>query len=279
MNERQRAALRARLMVLDSDDQTAAMLAMRDSIRKLESQVRELQLKLSGMSRPRCAAPATSEPPGRRRPKPAPPSPNRPEPRRRSPRSPSPTPGARKRPSPPRPGRATVRAARRRNRRAAAAEDASRVGASRRRANAARTPARPRPDATPRPSNAQPVVRVGMDAPGAARRRSRCCSALWLLARRRAASAARGRGVLRAARGRGAHRDRRRVRAGASTGRAAAARGDVGSQPDVSAPAPLLATDAHPARGQRRAAPALRRGALPRDRATARSCSPIPPPS
>ena len=57
MDERQRAALRARLTVLDSDDQTAAMLALQDSIRRLESRVSELQLRLASLPPP--AAPAT----------------------------------------------------------------------------------------------------------------------------------------------------------------------------------------------------------------------------
>ncbi len=77
MNEPQRAALRARLMVLDSDDQTAAMLAMQDSIRRLETQVSELQLKLTGMPTPAApvveppAAKAESAPPPKAEPAPA----------------------------------------------------------------------------------------------------------------------------------------------------------------------------------------------------------------
>ena len=67
MDDRKRAALRERLLVLEGDDRTAAMLAMRDRIRRLESQVSELQLKLAAMPAavaPRIlpAAPATPRP-------------------------------------------------------------------------------------------------------------------------------------------------------------------------------------------------------------------------
>ena len=66
MNERQREELRARLALLDADDQTAAMLAMRDSIRRLETQVSELQLRLarapSALAPPPEAVPAKPAP-------------------------------------------------------------------------------------------------------------------------------------------------------------------------------------------------------------------------
>ena len=54
--------LRERLVMLDADDQVAAMLSLRNSLKQLEAQVAELQLKLSEMPRawrrPRCSAPA-----------------------------------------------------------------------------------------------------------------------------------------------------------------------------------------------------------------------------
>lgn len=49
IDDRMRAQLRERLLVLDSDDQVAALLAMRDSLKRLETRVAELQLKLAGM--------------------------------------------------------------------------------------------------------------------------------------------------------------------------------------------------------------------------------------
>ena len=49
VDDRMRAQLRDRLLVLDADDQVAAVLALRDSVRQLESRVAELQLKLAGM--------------------------------------------------------------------------------------------------------------------------------------------------------------------------------------------------------------------------------------
>ncbi len=64
INDRQRAQLRDRLLVLDADDQVAALLALRNSVRQLESRVSELQLKLAGMPsafpapRPESAKPA-----------------------------------------------------------------------------------------------------------------------------------------------------------------------------------------------------------------------------
>jgi hypothetical protein len=47
LNPRQRAELRERLRVLDADDRTAEMLAMRDTIRKLEARIADMELKLS----------------------------------------------------------------------------------------------------------------------------------------------------------------------------------------------------------------------------------------
>ncbi len=49
IDDRMRAQLRDRLLVLDADDQVAAVLALRNSVRQLESRVAELQLKLAGM--------------------------------------------------------------------------------------------------------------------------------------------------------------------------------------------------------------------------------------
>ena len=62
MDDRKRAELRERQMVLDVDDQVAAVLELRHSVRQLESKVAELQLKLAGMPSvfppPKQAAPA-----------------------------------------------------------------------------------------------------------------------------------------------------------------------------------------------------------------------------
>ena len=49
IDDRMRAQLRDRQLVLDADDQVAAVLALRNSVRQLESKVAELQLKLAGM--------------------------------------------------------------------------------------------------------------------------------------------------------------------------------------------------------------------------------------
>jgi Tfp pilus assembly protein FimV len=48
-DDKTRAVLRERLRLLDSDDQVAAMLSMRDNLRRLEARVAELQLKLATM--------------------------------------------------------------------------------------------------------------------------------------------------------------------------------------------------------------------------------------
>ena len=47
LDARQRAELRERLRVLDADDRTAEMLAMRDTIRRLEARIADMELKLS----------------------------------------------------------------------------------------------------------------------------------------------------------------------------------------------------------------------------------------
>ena len=73
VDERVRSQLRERLLVLDSDDQVAALLAMRNSLRQLESRVNELQLKLAAMP-PSLATARPAEPPPVVTPAPAPPA-------------------------------------------------------------------------------------------------------------------------------------------------------------------------------------------------------------
>ena len=51
-DDKSRALLRERLRLLDSDDQVAAMLSMRDNLRRLEARVAELQLKLATTTAP-----------------------------------------------------------------------------------------------------------------------------------------------------------------------------------------------------------------------------------
>jgi pilus assembly protein FimV len=65
IDDRSRAQLRERLLVLDADDQVAALLALKNSVKQLESRVAELQLKLSGMpsSFPPREAPKPAEAP------------------------------------------------------------------------------------------------------------------------------------------------------------------------------------------------------------------------
>lgn len=80
IDERTRAQLREHLLVLDADDQVAALLSMRHSLKQLEGRVAELQLKLSTLPAARAApAPATqaSTPPP---PELAPPQPEMPKP-------------------------------------------------------------------------------------------------------------------------------------------------------------------------------------------------------
>jgi hypothetical protein len=62
IDDRSRAQLRERLTMLDADDQVAVLLALRNSVRQLESRVAELQLKLSGMPAS-FPPPKTAEPP------------------------------------------------------------------------------------------------------------------------------------------------------------------------------------------------------------------------
>jgi len=49
VDDRTRTQLRERLLILDADDQVAALLSMRHSLRQLEGRVAELQLKLSAL--------------------------------------------------------------------------------------------------------------------------------------------------------------------------------------------------------------------------------------
>src|SRR5439155_1397071 len=49
IDDRKRSQLRDRLLLLDADDQVAAVLALRNSVKQLETRVAELQLKLAGM--------------------------------------------------------------------------------------------------------------------------------------------------------------------------------------------------------------------------------------
>ena len=72
LDDSARARLRERLMVLDNDDQVAALLALRDSVKRLEGRVADLQLKLSGIPAVLSAMPPKAEtPPPRVEPPPA----------------------------------------------------------------------------------------------------------------------------------------------------------------------------------------------------------------
>lgn len=62
LDDASRAKLRARQLVLDADDQVAAFLALRDNVRRLESRVEELQLRLSRMPTAPAAPPAAALP-------------------------------------------------------------------------------------------------------------------------------------------------------------------------------------------------------------------------
>ncbi len=57
-----RSRLRERLLVLDADDQVAALLSMRNSLKQLEGRVAELQLKLSMLPSTLTATPAKPQP-------------------------------------------------------------------------------------------------------------------------------------------------------------------------------------------------------------------------
>lgn len=58
IDDRTRSQLRERLLILDADDQVAALLAMRHNLKQLEGRVAELQLKLSTLPTPLPARPA-----------------------------------------------------------------------------------------------------------------------------------------------------------------------------------------------------------------------------
>jgi pilus assembly protein FimV len=60
IDDRMRTQLRDRQLILDADDQVAAVLALRNSVKQLETRVAELQLKLAGM--PSSFPPAKAEP-------------------------------------------------------------------------------------------------------------------------------------------------------------------------------------------------------------------------
>ncbi|MGZ5067336.1 MAG: FimV/HubP-related protein [Usitatibacter sp.] len=83
VDDRMRAQLRDRQLVLDADDQVAAVLALRNSVRQLESRVAELQLKLAGMP---SSFPAPKSP----EPQPAPAAPRNIEPTPSTPAPPTP---------------------------------------------------------------------------------------------------------------------------------------------------------------------------------------------
>jgi hypothetical protein len=86
IDDRARAQLRDRQLVLDSDDQVAALLALRNSVRRLETKVAELQLKLSDM-------PASFPPPkAAEKPAAPPPASAAPAPRAAEPPEPAPAP-------------------------------------------------------------------------------------------------------------------------------------------------------------------------------------------
>ena len=81
VDDRTRAKLRERLLVLDSDDQVSALLALRQNVKELETQVADLRLKLSTMPATFPAAKPAPEPPKVEPPKAvAPPAPPKVEP-------------------------------------------------------------------------------------------------------------------------------------------------------------------------------------------------------
>jgi hypothetical protein len=84
IDDRQRAQLRERLLILDADDQVAAMLSMRNSLKQLEARVAEMQLKLDAMpaSLAGRGLAAKAEAPAKAEPRPEPPKvePPKPEP-------------------------------------------------------------------------------------------------------------------------------------------------------------------------------------------------------
>ena len=73
VDDKTRARLRERLMILDSDDQVSALLALRQNVKELETQVAELRLKVSAMPASFPAPKPAPEPPKAEPPKPEPP--------------------------------------------------------------------------------------------------------------------------------------------------------------------------------------------------------------
>jgi hypothetical protein len=73
VDDRTRAKLRERLMVLDADDQVSALLSLKQSVKDLETQVADLRLKLSEMPKTFPAPKAAPEPPKVVAPPPEPP--------------------------------------------------------------------------------------------------------------------------------------------------------------------------------------------------------------
>jgi outer membrane biosynthesis protein TonB len=65
IDDRTRAQLRERLLILDADDQVSALLAMRHSLKQLEGRVAELQLKLSTLPPQAPARPAPAPEPAK----------------------------------------------------------------------------------------------------------------------------------------------------------------------------------------------------------------------
>jgi hypothetical protein len=63
IDDNQRSRLRERLLILDADDQVAALLAMRHNLKQLEGRVAELQLKLSMLPSSAAAASQPAKPP------------------------------------------------------------------------------------------------------------------------------------------------------------------------------------------------------------------------
>jgi pilus assembly protein FimV len=119
IDDRTRAQLRERLLLLDADDQVSALLQMRNSLRQLESRVAELQLRMASTLPPVASAPQPAAPDAPAQVAPAPPAVPAPEARpaeasvappvaAEPPRAPAPPaakpPVAKPKPAPPSPG-------------------------------------------------------------------------------------------------------------------------------------------------------------------------------
>jgi len=92
VSEAERARLRQQLRVLDADDRMAALLAMREQIRRLEGEVSELRLKIAQAPASMPAAPSRTHAPAPPAPVPVP-----------TPHAPAPAVSARPAPAPPAP--------------------------------------------------------------------------------------------------------------------------------------------------------------------------------